>query len=128
MTRAQSSDSKRALVTSPDMTNWFIFQKYFGIFLAYDNPIPIPEMFQYMSDIFFPSHLKKQIMSGIYLVYTMNVISESFGHMLGIHLTYPCACKSACSSNAIPGQMLRLLYAICNPFPKPIENDALSAK
>ncbi len=62
----------------------------------------------------------------------MNVISESFGHMLGIYLTYPCACKSACSSNPIPGQKLRLLYAIwgrqeCLVFNAKLDSNARAA-
>jgi hypothetical protein len=52
-----------------------------------------------MPDIYFPSHL--EFMSGIYLVYAMHILSESFDHMLGIYLTYSSACESACRSNAI---------------------------
>ena len=54
-----------------------------------------------MPDIFFPSHFK--FMSGIFHVYPMHILSESFGSMPGICLDYSsaCQCKSASRSNAI---------------------------
>ncbi len=64
----------------------------------------------YMPEIYFPSHL---IICGICQVYVWDILSESFGHMSGIYLTYSFACERPCSSNAIGRRLLGLRHGDC---------------
>ncbi len=75
------------------MTTWTCATShtYFDIYLVYDTPCH---------------------MSGICLVYVWDILSESFGHMLGIYLTYFFALEPSYSSNAT-GRLLWLRHRDC---------------